>query len=153
MKPRRIQSPSLSRLLLSYNRRQKYEENPEPPNILRENLKNSRIFLLKIRISGYFPWFWGGMRNEKEWKGMKRNDFEESIGINRNQSENDREWPEMTGITSELRAKTTGNDRKRPETTAGSPFGFATSRNGFLGNSPIFPAFSSIFRTNSPISQ
>ena len=34
----------------------------------------------------------------------------------------------------------TENDRKRPETTAGSPFGSATSRNGFLGNSPIFRA-------------
>lgn len=30
-----------------------------------------------------------------------------------------------------------------------SPFGSATSRNGFLGNSPIFPAFSSIFRAYS----
>ena len=35
---------------------------------------------------------------------MKRNDFPESIGINR---KNDRERPGMTG-------KTTGNDRKRP---------------------------------------
>lgn len=41
------------------------------------------------------------------------------------------------------------NDRKRPETTAGSPFGSATSRNGFLGNSLIFPEFSSIFRAYS----
>lgn len=29
------------------------------------------------------------------------------------------------------------------KTTAGSPFVSATSRNGFLGNSPIFLAFSS----------
>lgn len=41
------------------------------------------------------------------------------------------------------------NDRKRLKTTAGSPFSSATSRNGFLGNSPIFPAFSSIFRAYS----
>ncbi len=54
----------------------------------------------------------------------------ESIGINR---------------------KMTRNDRKRPKTTAGSPFGSATSRNGFLGNSPIFRAFSSIFHVFSSI--
>ena len=50
----------------------------------------------------------------------------ESIGINRKMTGNDRK-----------------NERKRPETTAGSPFGSATSRNGFLENSPIFRAFSS----------
>ena len=48
----------------------------------------------------------------------------ESIGINRKMTGNDRK-----------------NERKRPETTAGSPFGSATSRNGFLENSPIFRAF------------
>ena len=105
VKPRRIQSPSLSRLLLSCFRRQKYEENPEPPNKNGEILKNSRIFLLKIRISGYFPCFWGGMRNEKEWKGM----------ILRNQSENDRKWPEMTGNDRNDVRITSGNDRKRPQ--------------------------------------
>ena len=149
-KPRRILSPSQSRLLLSCNRRQKYEENPEPPNILREILKNSRIFLLKIRISGYFPCFWGGMRNEKEWKGMKRNEKEWFSGINRKMTGNDRKWPEKRANYERI---TSENDRKRPETTAGSPFGSATSRNGFLGNSPIFRAFSSIFRAYSPISQ
>lgn len=67
-----------------------------------------------------------GLRNEKERKGMKRNDIPESIGINRNQSENDREWPELradydrkrpetTAITSGLRPKMTENDRKRPQ--------------------------------------
>ena len=45
----------------------------------------------------------------------------------------------------------TENDRKRPEMTAGSPFGSASSRNGFLGNSPIFRAFSSIFHVFSLI--
>ena len=40
------------------------------------------------------------------------------------------------------------NERKRPETTAGSPFGSATSRNGFLGNSPIFRANSA--KKNTP---
>ena len=64
---------------------------------------------------------------------MKRNQTESNGMIFRNQSE-------PIGII-------TRNDRKRPEkrpkTTAGSPFGSATSRNGFLGNSPIFPAFSS----------
>ena len=39
---------------------------------------------------------------------MKRNDFPESIGINRNQSENDRE-------NDLKRPETTENDRKRPE--------------------------------------
>lgn len=57
----------------------------------------------------------------------------ESIGINRKMTGNDRNYERIT----------TENDRKRPETTAGSPFGSATSRNGFLGNSPIFLAFSS----------
>lgn len=71
---------------------------------------------------------------------MKRNDFPESIGINRNQSENDRERPE----------KRANYDRKRPKTTAGSPFGSATSRNGFLGNSPIFHVFSSKIPRFSP---
>ena len=74
-----------------------------------------------------------GLRNEKERKGMKRNDIPESIGINRKMTGNDRNYERIT----------TKNDRKRPETTAGSPFGSATSRNGFLGNSPIFLAFSS----------
>lgn len=60
---------------------------------------------------------------------MKRNDFPESIGINR---------------------KMTGNDRKRPKTTAGSPFGSATSRNGFLENYLIFRAFSSKIPRFSP---
>ena len=58
----------------------------------------------------------------------------ESIGINRKMTGNDRK-----------------NERKRPETTAGSPFGSATSRNGFLGNSPIFRAFSSKIPRFSPI--
>lgn len=66
---------------------------------------------------------------------MKRNDFPESIGINRKMTGNDRKNDRIT----------TGNDRKRPKMTAGSPFGSATSRNGFLGNSPIFRAFSSKF--------
>jgi hypothetical protein len=44
----------------------------------------------------------------------------------------------------------TENDRKRLETTAGSPFGSATSRNGFLENSPIFRAFSSEIPRISP---
>lgn len=57
----------------------------------------------------------------------------ESIGINRKMTGNDRK-----------------NERKRPETTAGSPFGSATSRNGFLGNSPIFRAFSSKIPRFSP---
>ena len=69
---------------------------------------------------------------------MKRNQTESNGMILRNHSES---YPGMT-------QKTTENDRKRPETTAGSPFGSATSRNGFLGNSPIFPEilrFSLIF--------
>lgn len=43
------------------------------------------------------------------------------------------------------------NDQKRPKTTAGSPFGSATSGNEFLGNSPIFRAFSSKILQFSPI--
>lgn len=70
---------------------------------------------------------------------MKRNKNGKKTERNRNESES---YPGMTGNDCE-------NDRKRPETTAGSPFGSATSRNGFLGNSPIFPAFSSIFRAYS----
>lgn len=70
--------------------------------------------------------------------------------IFRNQSESIGKRPGITGKTSELRAD---YEQKRPETTAGSPFGSATSRNGFLGNSPIFRAFSSIFRAYSPKSQ
>lgn len=70
---------------------------------------------------------------------MKRNKKGIKTERNRNESES---YPGMTGNDCE-------NDRKRPETTAGSPFGSATSRNGFLGNSPIFPAFSSIFRAYS----
>lgn len=70
---------------------------------------------------------------------MKRNKKGIKTERNRNESES---YPGMTGNDCE-------NDRKRPETTAGSPFGSATSRNGFLGNSPIFPAFFSIFRAYS----
>ena len=70
---------------------------------------------------------------------MKRNENGKKTERNRNESES---YPRMTGNDCE-------NDRKRPETTAGSPFSSATSRNGFLGNSPIFPAFSSIFRAYS----
>ena len=40
---------------------------------------------------------------------MKRNDFPESIGINRTMTGNNRKDER---ITSELRAKTTGNDRR-----------------------------------------
>lgn len=65
----------------------------------------------------------------------------ESIGINRKMTGNDRNYERIT----------TENDRKRPETTAGSSFGSATSRNGFLGNSPIFRAFSSKIPRFSPI--
>ena len=71
---------------------------------------------------------------------MKRNDFPESIGINRKMTGNDRKNERITSK----------NDRKRPKTTAGSPFGSATSRNGFLGNSPIFRAFSSKIPRFSP---
>lgn len=51
----------------------------------------------------------------------------------------------MTGNDRKNERITTENDRKRPETTAGSPFGSATSRNEFLGNSPIFLGNSPIF--------
>lgn len=46
-----------------------------------------------------------GLRNEKERKGIKRNDFADSIGINRKMTGNDRK---NERITSE-------NDRKRPQ--------------------------------------
>jgi hypothetical protein len=72
---------------------------------------------------------------------MKRNQTESNGMILRNHSES---YPGMTG-------KDCKNDRKRPKTTAGSPFGSATSRNGFLGNSPIFRAFSSKIPRFSPI--
>lgn len=46
-----------------------------------------------------------GLRNEKERKEIKRNDFAESFGIiTGNDRKNDRKRP-----------KTTGNDRKRPQ--------------------------------------
>lgn len=51
-------------------------------------------------------------RNGKESNGIKRNDFSESIGTNRKMTRNDRK---NERITSGLRAKTTGNDRKRPQ--------------------------------------
>lgn len=54
-------------------------------------------------------------------------------------------FSDILRFSPEMTEKTTENDRKRPETTAGSPFGSATSRNVFLGNTPIFRAFSSIF--------
>lgn len=72
-----------------------------------------------------------GLGNEKERKGMILRNYSESFGII---TRNDRK-----------------NDRKRPKTTAGSPFDSATSRNGFLGNSPIFRAFSSKIPRFSPI--
>ena len=48
-----------------------------------------------------------------------------------------------------MTAKTTGNDRKRLKTTAKTTICSSASGNGFLGNSSIFPAFSSIFRAYS----
>lgn len=84
-------------------------------------------------------------RNEKESNGMIFRNQSESIGINRKMTGNDRK---NERITSGLRAD---YERKRLETTAGSPCGSATSRNGFLGNSPIFRAFSSIFHVFSSI--
>lgn len=48
---------------------------------------------------------WGG-------EGMKRNKKEWFSGINRNQSENDREWPEKRANYERI---TTENDRKRPQ--------------------------------------
>ena len=49
--------------------------------------------------------------------------------------------------------KTTGNDQKRPQMTAKTIFGSSASGNGFLEKSPIFRAYSSIFRAYSPKSQ
>jgi hypothetical protein len=72
---------------------------------------------------------------------MKRKEKESNGMILRIHSES---YPGMTGNDRK-------NDQKRPETTAGSPFGSATSRNGFLGNSPIFRAFSSKIPRFSPI--
>ena len=71
---------------------------------------------------------------------MKRNDIPESIGINRKMTGNDRE---NERITSELRAKTTGNDRRISlrfcHFEEWIPRKFPDFPCIFLENSPIFP--------------
>ncbi len=70
--------------------------------------------------------------------------------MKRNQKESKRKF---FGIISGMTEKTTGNDQKRPQMTAKTIFGSSASGNGFLEKSPIFRAYSSIFRAYSPKSQ
>lgn len=82
-----------------------------------------------------------GLRNEKERKGKKT---ERCLRYSPFFSDILHFSPEMTGKTSELRPKTTENDRENGSSGK-------RSRNEFLGNSTIFHSFSSKIPRFSPI--